>query len=248
MKTHTALFVTAAITLGLLTNGCSSLSDTLIWKNDDTGPKQAKKGQTDKSDEITPPGLETERVNPIAPDDAVKTALSRPKVVKVEESATAGAVRPYFDVIDERAPGSLAPVIEAGAKPVRTVIYDNNAVQKDYPIRFGVAWNRVIEGLLDTSLDTVDRSSGVIITGWIYDERKSAGGMALNPFGGTENKIRYKYTIRALDRGNVTQIKVVPFAEVIQGQRWEKAKPSLMVTNRMFERIEKELAVPLPFE
>ena len=238
----------AAITLGLLTNGCASLTDTLIWKNDETGPKQAQKGHTDKSDEVTPSGLETERVNPIAPDDAVKTALSRPKVVKVEESASAGAARPYFDVIDERASGSLAPMIDAGAKSVRTVIYDNNAVQKDYPIRFGVAWNRVIEGLLDTSLDTVDRSSGVIITGWIYDERKSASGMTLDPFGGSEKKVRYKYTIRALDRGNVTQIKVVPFAEVVQGQRWEKAKPSLLVTNRMIERIEKELAVPLPFE
>lgn len=248
MKKHTALFMTTAITLGLLANGCASLTDTLIWKNEETGAKQTKKSSTDKSDEITPSGLEAEKVNPIAPDDAVKTALSRPKVVKVEESASAGAGRQYFDVIDERAQGSLAPVIDAGAKPLRTVIYDNNAVQKDYPIRFGVAWNRVIEGLLDSSLDTVDRSSGVIITGWIYDERKDASAaLSLAPFaGGT--KVRYKYTIRALDRGNVTQIKIVPFAEVIQGQRWEKATPSLLVTNRMFERIEKELAVPLPFE
>jgi hypothetical protein len=248
MKKHTALLVTVALALSLLISGCASLSDTLIWKNDETGSKQVKKGQTDKSGEVTPPGLEAERVNPIASDDSVKTALSRPKVVKVEESSQAGAGRPYFDVIDERTQGSLAPVIDAGAKPVRTVIYDNNSVQKDYPIRFGVAWNRVIEGLLDTPLDTVDRSSGVIITGWIYDERKEAGVMTLTPFGGGEKKVRYKYTIRALDRGNVTQIKVVPFAEVIQSQRWEKAKPSIMVTNRMFERIEKELAVPLPFE
>lgn len=249
MKKHTALFVTAAITLGFLASGCASLMDTLIWKNEETGPRQTKKSPTDKSGEITPSGLEAEKVNPIAPDDAVKTALSRPKVVKVEESAAAGAGRQYFDVIDERAQGSLAPVIDAGAKPTRTVIYDNNAAQKDYPIRFGVAWNRVIEGLLDTPIDTLDRSSGVIITGWIYDERKNASAeLSLTPFSGGGTRVRYKYTIRALDRGNVTQIKIVPFAEVIQGQKWEKATPSLLVTNRMFERIEKELAVPLPFE
>jgi hypothetical protein len=248
MKKHTTLFATVALAFSLLINGCASLTDTLIWKNDETGPKQTKKGQTDKSGEITPPGLETERVNPIASDDSVKTALSRPKVVKVEESSQAGAGRQYFDVIDERAQGALAPVIDAGAKPVRTVIYDNNSVQKDYPIRFGVAWNRIIEGLLDTPLDTLDRSSGVIITGWIVDERKNVGGLSLAPLVGGETRVRYKYTIRALDRGNVTQIKVVPFAETVQGSKWEKAKPSLIVTNRMFERIEKELAVPLPFE
>lgn len=240
--------MTVALAFSLLINGCASMADSLIWKNDETSPKQAKKGQTDKSSEITPPGLETERVNPIASDDSVKTALSRPKVVKVEESSQAGAGRQYFDVIDERAQGSLAPVIDAGAKPVRTVIYDNNSVQKDYPIRFGVAWNRIIEGLLDTPLDTLDRSSGVIITGWIVDERKNVGGLSLAPLVGGEARVRYKYTIRALDRGNITQIKVVPFAETVQGSKWEKAKPSLIVTNRMFERIEKELAVPLPFE
>lgn len=248
MKKYPALLATVALAFTLLTSGCASMADTLIWKNDETGPKQAKKGQADKSDEITPPGLEAERVNPIASDDSVKTALSRPKVVKVEEASPAGASRQYFDVIDERAQNSLAPVIDAGAKPARTVIYDNNAVQKDYPIRFGVAWNRVIEGLLDTPLETVDRSSGVIITGWIIDERKNPGALSLAPIVGGETRVRYKYTIRALDRGNVTQIKVVPFAETVQGQRWEKAKPSLLVTKRMFERIERELAVPLPFE
>lgn len=248
MKTYKALFLTTALTLGLLANGCASLSDTLIWQNEETGPKQTQKGAADKSGEITPSSLEGERVNPIASDDSVKTALSRPKVVKVEESSAGGAGRPHFDVIDERAQGSLAPVIDAGAKPVRTVTYDNNSMQKDYPIRFGVAWNRVIEGLLDTPLDTVDRSSGLIITGWIVDERKDTGGMTITPFGGADKKVRYKYTIRALDRGNVTQIKIVPFAETVQGQRWERARPSLLVTKKMFERIERELAVPLPFE
>ncbi|MBF0292103.1 MAG: hypothetical protein HQK86_08100 [Nitrospinae bacterium] len=248
MKTYKALFLITALTVGLMASGCASLSDTLIWQNEDTGSKQGKKGAVDKSGEIIPAGLEGERVNPIASDDSVKTALSRPKVVKVEESTAVGAGRSHFDVIDERAQGSLAPVIDAGAKPVRTVTYDNNSMQKDYPIRFGVAWNRVIEGLLDTPLDTVDRSSGLIITGWILDERKDTAGMTITPFGGADKKVRYKYTVRALDRGNVTQIKIVPFAETVQGQRWEKARPSLLVTKKMFERIERELAVPLPFE
>jgi hypothetical protein len=244
-KISTAIIALAA---GVSMQACASMPDTLIWKNDETGPKQGKQARVEKSSEITPSGLEAEKVNPIAPEDSVMTALTRPKVVKVEESASAGA-RQYFDVIDERAQGSLAPVIDAGAKPIRTVTYDNNAVQKDYPIRFGVAWNRVIEAFLDTPLDTIDRSSGVIVTGWIYDERKDAGGgMALGVLGGSDARVRYKYTVRALDRGNVTQIKVVPFVEVIHGQRWEGARPSLRVTNRMFERIERELAVPLPSE
>ncbi|MBI4666475.1 MAG: hypothetical protein HY751_08715 [Nitrospinae bacterium] len=230
---------------------CASMPDSLIWKNDETGAPQplAKRPADNEPDaEITPVSLNGEKVNPITQEEAVKTALSRPKVVKVEELSQ-DSKKQYFDVVDERSQTALAPVIDPAARPIRVVTYDNNSVQKDYPMRFGVAWNRVVESILDLPLEVVDRSSGVIITGWIYDESRSGDGMlSLNPLAGMERKIRYKYTVRILDRGNLTQLKVVPFAESIKGQRWEGAKASILITNRLFDRLEKELAVPLPSE
>ena len=236
-----ALFLTAI--------GCESLPSGLIWKNEDADRTHAKR-QSEKGEEVSPARLETRPVSPITPEDAQRTALSRPKVVKVQEVGNrSGANKSYYDVVDERSQATLAPVIDESARPTRIVTYDNNAIQKDYPMRFGVVWGRIIESLLEMPLDTVDRSSGIITTGWIYDQRANAGDLlSLNPFNLAQTKVRYRYTVRVLDRGDMTQIRVVPFAEVVTGTRWDYAKPSLIITNRMFERLEQELAVPLPSE
>ena len=244
--------IVALAVLGALSSGagCASLPDKLIWKNEDADRTQARR-KNGLSGEVAPSGLEKGLSSPITPEEAKKTALSRPKVVKIQElGENKKSGKPYFEVVDEGAQKALlAPVIDESARPTRVVTYDNNAVMKDYPMRYGVVWDRAIDSLLELPLRAVDRSSGIITTGWLYDERKDSGDLlSLNPFGAAEQRVRYRYNVRFIDRGSVTQIKVVPFAEVVRGRRWEKARPSIVITNRMFERIEREISIPLPGE
>lgn len=247
-----AVYVLWAGVFALGLSSCASLPDTLIWKTGDadkTVPGKARPAGEEKAAEITPVGLEETRVNPLSAEEVARTALSRPKVVKVEEAGLAnGANRRYFEVVDEKSQASSAPAADEGAKPVRVVTYDNNALQKDYNIKFGSVWSRIVETIVDLPLNTLDRSSGMIITGWIYGERMDKNAIvSINPFG-ADTVIRYRYNVRVADKGAMTQIKVVPFAEAFKGGKWGESKPSLVITNRLFNRIERELAVPLSSE
>jgi len=234
--------VAGAIFLG---QGCASLPDQLIWKNEDADQTAAKRKNNEQT-EVTPEGLKTGLASPITSEEAKRTALSRPKVVKTQTIGRDQGGKKYFDVVDKRPDIELAPAIDPDARPVRVVTYDNNSVEKDYRLRFGVVWGRLIEAMLKIPLDTVDRSSGIIITAWIID--RSDAKDVMNFIGGGSNNIRYKYTIRVLDRGAMTQIKVIPFAQQVKSRRWSTAKPSIIVTNRLFSRIDRELSVPLPSE
>ncbi len=228
--------------------GCSSVSDKLIRKNKDADQTRIKR-EKEKGVEVTQKGLEGGLSTPIASEEGNRTSVSRPRVVKVEEVGKRRRGKKYFEVVDDRHKTELAPAIDKAARPIRIVTYDNNSVQRDYRMRFGVAWGRVIESLLELPLSVVDRSSGLIVTDWIMDQADvSEGASLLNPFGAKEQSVRYKYTIRMLDRGNMIQIKVIPFTQVIKDMRWTPAKPSVVVADRMFVRIERELSVPLPSE
>ncbi len=243
------MFTSIACALGaafiVIGQGCASLPDQLIWKNEDADQTAAKR-KNDEQSEVTPEKLKTGLSSPITSDDAKRTPLSRPKVVKTELLGNEQGGKKYFDVVDKRPDIELAPETDPNANPVRVVTYDNNSVEKDYRLRFGVVWGRLIEAMLKLPLDTVDRSSGIIITGWIID--RSGPNDVMNFLGGGDNNIRYKYTIRVLDRGSMTQIKVIPFAQQVKSRRWSTAKPSIIVTNRLFSRIDRELSVPLPNE
>ncbi len=229
---------------------CESLPDKLIWKNEDSSAARQKRDRN-RTEELSPAGLkESATTSPITTEEARKTALSRPKVIKVEDLANQdGSQTKYFDVVDERASETLAPTIDESARAFKIITYDNKAVAKEFRLRFGTAWERALEGLLSIALNTVDRSSGIITTEWIYDEPSGSGGPSLNPFG-SDRRLRYKYTVRILDKGASTQIKVVPFMQVLSkgGSGWKPALPSLMVTDRLFDQIEKELMIPLPNE
>lgn len=229
--------------------GCESLPQKLIWKNEETGGPAAGRGAEPGGETVAPAGLVKAPPSPITPEEARRTALSRPKVVKIQELGEGkSAGSSYYDVVEEKSAGALAPTIDENARPVRVVTYDNNAVEKEYPLSFGVVWERMLEAFLDMPLETVDRSSGIIITDWIYDQRSEQGLLSLSPLNALDTQIRYRYTVRAMDRGVTTRVMVVPFAQVIESRRWTPAKPSIVITNRLFERIDSELAVPLPRE
>ncbi len=228
-------------------SACASLPDKLIWKNEEG--KGGKAQVVEKEAEIAPAGLTTTKVNPITPEEAQKTALARPKVVKVVDLRGVDAAKgnKYFDEVDQRTSESLAPVIDQAARPVRVITYDNNSIAKDFNLPFGSAWERGMEALLEIPLNTVDRSSGIVTTDWIYDENANDSLLDFLPMGGGK-KIRYKYTIRMMDTGDGTQIKVVPFAHALTNGGWRPAMSSLLITERMFERIERELILPVSSE
>ncbi len=227
---------------------CSSTSDKNSGKNGDANQARLK---TDKGAEVTPKSLETGLSSPISAEDSGETPLSRPKIVKVQEIDNPKSRKKYFDVVDERAKsGALAPPVDNSAKAIRITMFDNNSIQKDYPMRFGIVWERALESFLELPLHAVDRSSGIIITDWITDtDRTGSGGdLSLRLFGAKDKIVRYKYTIRIMDRGDITQIKVIPFTQVTKGKNWIAAKPGLSVAEAMFHRIESELRIPLPSE
>lgn len=240
------VMATAAI---LLSSGaCSSISGKASGKSGDAEQAQVK---DDKSGgvEITPKGLEKGMSTPISPRDSNATALSRPKIVKVEEIEDRRSGKKYFDIVDDRGKSSsLAPKVDKSARAIRVTTFENNSVQKDYAMRFGIVWARVLESFLELPLNVVDRSSGIIITDWITDLAGARAGMSLSLFDAKDKIVRYRYTIRILDRGALTQIKVIPFTQVAKDKRWDSAKPSLSVTESMFQRIERELRIPLPSE
>jgi hypothetical protein len=246
MKRNNLLAVAALLSM-IGGSACQTLPQKLIWENDEVGPTGAA-AAVQKENEVTPAGLINEPVNPITAEEARRTVLSRPKAVKVEDLRGQGkGGNKYYDVVDQRAEQTLAPVIDQAARPYRITTFDNNAVAKDYTLRFGSAWERTLEAVLEIPLNTIDRSSGIVTTEWVYDENPADKAMSMNPFGDTR-RVRYKYTVRVMDKGNGTQIKVVPFAQTLSTGGWRDAKPSLLITEEMFQRIERELIVPVPSE
>ncbi len=240
--------VMAATAIVFSGGACSSTSDKPFGKNRDADQTRLKR-EKERWDEVTPKSLETGLSTPIASGDSDGTALSRPKIVKVQEIENPRSGKKYFDVVDERTKSSpLAPPVDKSARAVRITTFDNNSVQKDYPMRFGIVWGRALESFLELPLNTVDRSSGIIITDWITDRAGASGGLSLSLFGAKDKIVRYKYTVRILDRGAMTQIKVIPFIQVAKDKRWITAQPGLSVAEAMFRRIERELRVPLPSE
>jgi hypothetical protein len=238
-------------TVAILISGgaCSSISDKVLGKSGDADQAQVKDDQSEGV-EITPKGLEKGMSTPISTRDSNATTLGRPKIVKVEEIKDRRSGKKYFDIVDDRGKNSsLAPKVDKSARAIRVTTFENNSVQKDYAMRFGIVWARVLESFLELPLNVVDRSSGIIITDWITDRAGARAGMSLSLFDAKDKIVRYKYTIRILDRGAMTQIKVIPFTQVSNNKKgWASAKPSLSVTESMFQRIERELRIPLPSE
>ncbi len=228
--------------------GCSSIPEGLIWKNEDADQTKSKREQ-EKGAEVVPGGLEEEPTSPISPADAKRTALSRPKVVSVKELGAKRTGSKYFEIVKDQADETLVPVIDSSARPVKVITYDNNAIQKEYTLPFDVVWSRIIESLLELPINTVDRSSGIIVTSWVLDTTYAGKGLlSLNIIGAGKAPVRYRYTIRVMDRGELTRIMVVPFAQTIKSNRWSNAKPSIIITELMFKRIDSELSIPLASE
>ncbi|HJM82615.1 MAG TPA: DUF3576 domain-containing protein [Nitrospinota bacterium] len=206
--------------------GCSTSSNT---------DKMQAQLQKNKQSEVTPSDLKGGIDTPITPEREHITAVSRPSITNVEEKGISGLGKKYFDVVDEQKNASLTPSIDKAALPIRTITLSDNSQSKDFKMRYGVVWERLMGAMLQLPLVSVDRSSGIIITDWKVDLDSQ-----------NSNQIRYKYTIRVMDKGVGTRIRVIPFLEIMKNYNWQSGRPNLIVTKRMFYRIEQELKIPVP--
>jgi sortase (surface protein transpeptidase) len=68
------------VSIALSVGGCASL----LWDHGDKADMTKKKREKEKSNEVLPAGLKDKRVSPVSPESAKRTAMSRPRVVKVE--------------------------------------------------------------------------------------------------------------------------------------------------------------------
>ncbi|GMT41800.1 MAG: hypothetical protein IEMM0002_0211 [bacterium] len=107
-----------------------------------------------------------------------------------------------------------------------------------FPVEFDTGWDNILEAMLDLPLMSVDKSSGILITGWINNKgvpKKRAA--SINIFGGSSKLVRYKYVVRVYDLGAVSKVKVIPFTQVMENRRWRVADPEVMVSEKLMKRI-----------
>ncbi len=200
----------------LLVAGCGTfLPDRLIY------PKDMKSLNDDKKKE-----------KEIAPS-SVAAADSRPAEL-VEETG-------------EKEPAADYPVpdrLKKKKEPIDALPSDvgHNALMRLFNVPFEDTWNGVVETMMPLNLSAIDKSSGVLITGWIQKDRQiNEANAALGIFGDVTRFVRYKYIVRVSDVGGGTKVTVVPFAQVSKNRRWHQGKPSVVISEMLMRKLIKKM-------
>lgn len=117
----------------------------------------------------------------------------------------------------------------------------HNVLTRAFNAGFDEVWDSVVDTMMPLNLAAIDKSSGVLITGWIQDSRlKNQTAVMQGIFGDTARYVRYKYIVRVVDEGVSTRVTVVPFAQVSKNRRWHQGKPAIVITEMLMRKfIEK---------
>lgn len=107
-----------------------------------------------------------------------------------------------------------------------------NALARTFALPYDQAWEKTLEVMLASPLSVVDKSSGVIITEWMVQQRVG-GGIGAGIFGDGMRTIRYKYSVKLYDRGGETEVAIIPLTQFTEGRQWLDGKPRLMVTEHL---------------
>lgn len=123
------------------------------------------------------------------------------------------------------------PPVEARDNPLGV-----NALARTFNAPYDQAWEKTIEVMLAAPLTAVDKSSGVIITEWMVQQR-AGGGMGAGLFSDGQRTIRYKYAVKLYDRGGATEVAVIPYTQYTEGRQWLDGKPRRMVSEHLMRLI-----------
>ncbi|MBI5636473.1 MAG: hypothetical protein HZA03_00725 [Nitrospinae bacterium] len=123
------------------------------------------------------------------------------------------------------------PPVEARENPLGV-----NALARTFGASYDQAWEKTIEVMLATPLIVIDKSSGVIITEWMVQQR-AGGGIGAGLFSDGQRTIRYKYAVKLYDRGGNTEVVVIPYTQYTEGRQWLDGKPRRMISEHLMRLI-----------
>lgn len=142
---------------------------------------------------------------------------------------------------EENAPAEKAP--EKPAAPVakeKTATVEGNTVL--FPASVEKVWNATLEILLPVPLSSVDRSSGIIITEWLYGQKKGGGVAVFDPLGNSKERTRIRYTVQVRPAGNGAEVRIFPHFQAIKsGRGWGSEEAPEGVAAALIEKIRANL-------
>jgi len=147
--------------------------------------------------------------------------------------------------LKQNEPGYAQKVITAKRGELPGVVTEErwkNALSKSYRQPYNKVFEAVLESMLYLPVEAVDKSAGIITTGWTrkQDFNKDTLG-SINVFGDGVRLVRYRYSVRIYDRGEETIIKVIPFAQVTKNRRWIDGNPSVVISEKLMQKIILEM-------
>lgn len=232
----TALLALLTVTISMFFVSCGTiLPNRLIYPADMKTLDEDKK----KEKEITPSQM----------GEAGTPADGNDKVIFGKQE-TSGELKPVNLAEENKekeaaGPGSSLPAKNRSKKPApvdaeRSDI-GHNVLTRAFNAGFDEVWDGVVETMMPLNLSAIDKSSGVLITGWIQDSSfESQKAFMQGIIGDAIRFVRYKYIVRVVDEGVSTRVTVVPFAQVSKNRRWHQGKPAMVITEMLMRKfIEK---------
>ncbi len=255
-KTKAAVIFSA---VALLCASCGSFLPDKFWypvESDAPPPKKEQKAEAPKPAPVAEKPVQVAKAEeppaPLEEGDAVifgdapkaKDAPSVAAPAAAAPAATSPSPKgPAPEKMEQRA-NPLAMIMpapdqkEVPPPPVeaRESSLGVNALARTFATPYDQGWEKTIEVLLAAPLTVIDKSSGVMITEWMVQQRVG-GGMSLGLFGDGQRVIRYKYAVKVYDRDGKTEVVVIPYTQYTEGHQWLDAKPRRMISEHLMRLI-----------
>lgn len=259
MKKLKAAMTLCAVALFLAS--CGSILPGTMWYPVDTAAPPIKKEQKADAAKPAPPAGKPSQVaagegqdTPLAEGDAVvfgeapnaKEASSGP--APAARSSANSANKVALPENPERLANPLAmimPALDQKVVPLppvdaRESSLGNNALARTFAIPFDHAWEKTMEVMLAAPITVVDKSSGLIVTEWMVQQR-IGGGVGVTIFGDGQRTVRYKYAVKIDNRDGAADVTVIPYTQYSEGRQWVDGKPRRMISEHLMRLIVAKL-------
>lgn len=142
------------------------------------------------------------------------------------------AVNPLMLTIpapDKKAPPVVTDAIKISSAP--------NTLQREFNMGSDQAWDRILGFMVGGPLIVVDKSSGLIISDWIFWFNPEADAMGGGLFGDGQRLTRYKYAVKIEANGERSAVKVISYTQYSQGKRWVDGKAQDFIGQQLMKKI-----------